>query len=110
MKVTGTIKLIEDTQEFDSGFIKRGFVVTTDEDYPQDLYMEFVKDKVSLLDDATVGDQVEVSINLRGREYQGKYFVNLTAWKMDITGGSSGSKPPKDSVEKVSETGDDLPF
>lgn len=83
MIVAGTIKVIMDLQTFDSGFTKREFVVTTADDYPQDIKIELIKDKVSLLENLKVGDQVEVSINLRGNEYNGKYYVNVQGWKVD---------------------------
>lgn len=82
MILKGRIKIIGETQTFDSGFSKRQFVITTEEQYPQDLAMDFVKDKCSILDQYNEGDEVEVSINLRGNEYNGKYYVNLQAWKI----------------------------
>ena len=83
MKIKGTIKLINETQTFDSGFQKREFVVTTKEQYPQDLKIELIKDKCDKLDSFGEGQEVEVAINLRGNEYNGKYYVNLQAWKID---------------------------
>ena len=77
MKINGTIKLIQDVQQFDSGFSKRLMVVTTKETYPQDLPIEFIKDKTSLLDTLKVRQEVEVSINLRGSEWNGKYFASI---------------------------------
>jgi hypothetical protein len=81
-----------DTQTFDSGFAKREFVVTTQEQYPQDIKMEVVKDKCSLLDKFKVGQEVTVSINLRGNEFNGKYYVSLQAWKLE----AGGSAPAYD--------------
>ncbi len=78
----GIIKVISDEVTFDSGFNKREFVVTTDEKYPQDIKMECVKDKVKLLEDLRVGNPVECAFNIRGNEYNDKYYVNLTCWKL----------------------------
>ena len=88
-KVTGKLKVIFETQTFDSGFQKREFVVTTNEQYPQDIKLELVKDKCSVIDSFQVGQEVEVDYNLRGNEYSGKYYVSLHAWK--ITAKSGGS-------------------
>ena len=50
MQVSGTVKVINKTQEIGkSGFTKRELVVTTSEQYPQDILVEFVKDKCELL-------------------------------------------------------------
>ncbi|MCK5815750.1 MAG: DUF3127 domain-containing protein, partial [Flavobacteriaceae bacterium] len=70
MEVTGKIKLINAEQTFGaSGFRKRELVVTTDEQYPQMIMIEFVQDKCDLLNSYSVGQDVKVSINLRGREW-----------------------------------------
>jgi hypothetical protein len=89
-ETAGKIKVIYDTQSFASGFSKREFVVTTAADkYPQDLKFEVVKDKCQLLDGYKVGQDVTVNFDIRGNEYNGKYYVNLSAWK--IQGGSGGN-------------------
>jgi hypothetical protein len=85
-QITGVIKLINPTQTFDSGFQKREFVVTTKEQYPQDIKLEVVKEKCSVLDGYKVGQSVVVDLNIRGNEYQGKYFVSLQAWKIAASG------------------------
>lgn len=100
-EATGTIKLINEVQSFASGFMKREFVVTTgDSRYPQDLKFEVVKDKCSVLDEFDAGQEVTVSFDIRGNEYNGKYFVNLSCWKLQpaASGGNSsegqgGQKP-----------------
>lgn len=81
-ELKGTIKRIYDTQTFPSGFTKREFVITTSENYPQEIKLEFVKEKVSLLDKYQEGDSVEVGFDVRGNEYNDKYYVNLAAWKI----------------------------
>jgi len=95
-QLTGTVKAIGDTQSFASGFTKRQFVVTTDDDkYPQDIALEVAKDKCALLDAYRVGDPITVDFNLRGNEYNGKYYVQLAAWKLDRQdGGRERQAPP----------------
>lgn len=114
-EATGKIKEIFDTQTFPSGFTKREFVITTkDENYPQDIKFEIVKDKCSLLDDFIKGNDVTVSFDVRGNEYKGKYYVNLNCWKLKE---SAGDEDPRDhsntnqgepSAEELA--GDDIPF
>ena len=111
MNIKGTIKLIGETQAFDSGFTKRQIVVTTQEQYPQDLAIEFVKDKTSILDMFKSGDVVDVAINLRGNEYNGKYYVNLQGWKINKEG--SDQAAPQSSTQPIAaptSTDNDLPF
>ncbi len=91
-EAAGKIKLINEVQTFPSGFSKREFVVTTgDSKYPQDLKFEVVKDKCAVLDDFKEDQEVVVNFDIRGNEYNGKYFVNLSCWKLTAKDGSGGS-------------------
>ena len=97
-EASGTIKLISEEQVFPSGFNKREFVVTTENDrYPQDLKFELVKDKCTMIESFAEGQKVLVSFDIRGNEYKGKYFVNLSAWKIQAAGDAPASAPPSAS-------------
>ncbi len=89
MQITGAIRKIFETQTFPSGFVKREIVITTKEQFPQELKVEWLKDSVSKIDGLNVGDEVEADVNLRGSEYQGKYFVQLVGWKISVVGKST---------------------
>ena len=88
MEVTGKIKMIDTTKEVgSSGFKKRDVVVTTDEQYPQHILVQFVQDKCDLLNGFAVGEAVKIDINLRGREWvnpQGEtvYFNTIQGWRI----------------------------
>jgi hypothetical protein len=91
-EASGKLKWIGETQNFASGFSKREFVVTTAHDkYPQDLKFEVVKDKCPALDPFALGQDVQVSFDIRGNEYNGKYYVNLSCWKIQGSDGSSAA-------------------
>lgn len=97
-EVEGTIKLIMDTQTFGSGFTKREFVVTIGDDrYPQDIKMEVVKDKTSLLDRYKTGQRVKIGFDLRGGEHNGRYYVNVQAWRIHPADGSEPSPSGENS-------------
>lgn len=88
MTLSGTIKLIEEELTYGGSFRKRNLVVTTDEQYPQHILVEFHSEKCDLLNMFNVGEPVILSINLRGREWtnpQGevKYFNSIQAWRID---------------------------
>lgn len=104
-ELNGSVKTIFEEQTFGSGFNKREFVVTTDaEKYPQDIKFECVKDKVELVSKLKTGDKVKVHFDLRGREWQGKYFVNLNAWKIDYgvaDAAASDEPPPYDPGDEI---------
>ena len=121
MEVIGKIKLINETQTFGaSGFRKREVVVTTDEQYPQMIMIEFVQDKCDLLNSYAVGQDVKVSINLRGREWinpegVAKYFNSVQGWRIEaIQAAAPQDLPPVDQFQPAAGTTnaepDDLPF
>ena len=106
MEIQGKIKLIGDLQTFDSGFKKREFVITTEDKYPQDIKFEVTKEKAEEFTKyQKVGQDVKVLFDIRGNEYNGKYYVNLEAWRVE---GQEMTKAVEMVESKLHET--DLPF
>lgn len=116
LKITGTIKLIGEKQTFDSGFEKVEFVITTDEQYPQEVKLDAIKEKAdNLIQYNKVGDKVDVKFNVRGsyNEPSNRYFVNLQAWHVQKveTGAASESTTANEPVLQPLDEGiQDLPF
>ena len=123
MEVTGKIKKIDETKTYGaSGFRKRELVLTTNEQYPQMLLIEFVQDKCDLLNNYNVDQDVKISINLRGREWinpEGKavYFNSIQGWRIENSQSESSEIPPMAPLESLETTAnvddsepDDLPF
>ena len=115
MEVQRKLKQIHETKTFGtSEFRKRECRVTTNEQYPQILPIEFVQDKCDLLDSYKVGDDVKISINLRGSEWtnpQGevKCFPNIQGWrieKAEIDAPVDNTPPVNADKEQI----DNLPF
>ena len=112
-ELTGKIKIIQEEQTFDSGFSKREMVVTVEDgNYPQDINLEFVKDKAKLLDDLQRGQEVTVTFDIRGREYNGRYFNNLQGWKVSSETMDKQSKKNSTSAENLDQPDidSDIPF
>ena len=112
MEVVGKIKVVGELETFASGFTKKLLVVTTDDQYPQNIGIEFMKDKVDLLSGYAVGQDVKVSINLGGREWinpqgEAKYFNSVTGWRIEKAEGAPEAFTPPTAL---GEQEDDLPF
>jgi len=109
-KVKGLIKVIGDTVQVTEKFSKRELVITVEDGkYPQHITLQATGDKTSLLDGYKVGEEVEASFNLRGREWQDKHFNSLELWKIEL----STLTPPAAATapDHVPDNpGDDLPF
>ena len=124
MEVLGRVKLINPVQQVSASFKKRELVVTTEEQYPQHILIEFTQDKTDLLNNYNVGEQVKVSINLRGREWvnpQGetKYFNSIRGWRIEKLQADTpaAQMPPMPAAQAFTpatnlneEEADDLPF
>lgn len=129
MELQGTVKKLFETQTFASGFQKREMVLLTQEQYPQPISIEFLSEKISLLDNVSEGDEIKIGINIRGREWtnpQGevKYFNSITAWRLEkVSGGSNNFNEPTQASSTTQNTPasstdnpfsdedeDDLPF
>ena len=115
MQVQGKIKIIGDVQTFGTDFTKRQLVVITDDQYPQLISIDFLKDKCDLLNYYKVGQSVNVSINLGGREWinpqgEAKYFNSITGWKIEALAQDISSLRPTLAPNLSQEVEDDLPF
>lgn len=107
-QLTGSIKKIFDTQTFPSGFSKREFVVSAqDGSFVQDIKFDCLKEKAEILGDVSEGDEVTVHFDIGGREYNGRYFVNLNAWRLEKgNAGGGGGAATKDEPPLPEDTTD----
>ena len=127
-KLSGSVKVVNPTVQVNERFSKREFVLTdTSSMYPQDIQFQLTQDKCSLLDGVNVNDTIEVSFNIRGREWinpqgESKYFNSLEAWRIDrLTANAPMNQAPSSFATSTPVTGttpelttsvadDDLPF
>jgi hypothetical protein len=88
MKLVGNLKIKKDTQVVSEAFSKREFVLTVvDGAFSNDILIQLVKDKVTLINDINIGDLLEVEVNLKGKEWTSpsgevKYFNSIECWKV----------------------------
>jgi len=115
-EISGKIKLINDAETYGT-FTKRSFVVTTSEQYPQEVQLECHQDKCDLLDKFKVGDEIKASLNIRGKLWinpEGKevYFNTIVAWRIEAIKYAPKQKlPPLETAENIDDgEPDDLPF
>ena len=120
-EITGKLHKKFDTENKTASFQAREFVIITEEDsnYPQFVKFQLTQDRCAQLDPFQEGHQVKVHFDLRGREWQGKYFTNLNAWRLEPVNDDSGFAPdPEPDVnfgvdadqEHQAEDFEDLPF
>ncbi len=124
-KAEGKVVKIFDAEQKSASFQAREFVIeVADGQYPQMVKFQLVQDKCSLVDDYSEGDEIEVEFDLRGREWNGKYFTNLQAWRINRAGEGGGqggngggqaaqqAKPQASAATSSasSDFDDDIPF
>ena len=114
-ELTGTVKKLMPVMTFPSGFTKREVIISTEGDrFPQDIPVGFAKDKIAMLETVNEGERIKVSFDLRGREYNGKYFVNCEGWKLQKMDGAVAEPAPSSDpafVEPdIGDLDDKMPF
>jgi len=101
MEVSGNLKIVRETQQITDKFRKREFVVATNEQYAQFITMELQGDNCDIIDAYAEGEEVVVSINLRGRSWvnkdgEEKFFNTLVAWKIQR---ANSTNPPSNQAQ-----------
>ena len=122
MELSGTIYRLSEAQDISEKFRKREVVIKTDDRYPQTIPVEFVQDRIDLLNSYSEGQQVTISINIRGREWTSpkgevKFFVSVQGWRIQpLQQGSAAASAtaPVAAMPAPANTNatedDDLPF
>lgn len=126
----GVLHKVFDTENKTQTFQTREFVIKQDGNYPQFIKFQLTQDRCDLINNFKEGENVKVSFDLRGREWNERYFTNLNAWRIEsgaaaeqeiqsgALGGTttpSANQPAEPASNTSSETltaedFDDLPF
>ena len=111
-EVTGQVKVVEETKEYGSnGFTKRLCVIeVVDGQYSELLPLEAIKDGCKLLDAVQVGDTVTATVNLKGREYEGRYYPSIQMWKINVDSKAVSTPSGEAPAGEASSEVDDLAF
>lgn len=106
LEIEGKLHKVFPIENKSGNFQAREFVVEVESgQYPQFAKFQLVQDRCGLIEDYSEGESIKVHFDLRGREWQGKYFTTLTAWRLDRT-----SKAEKNSTADTATKDDDLPL
>ncbi|MBP7821912.1 MAG: DUF3127 domain-containing protein [Saprospiraceae bacterium] len=104
-EVVGALHKVFDSENKTSTFQTREFVLSVmDGNYPQYVKFQLVQDRCAVIDNFKEGEQIKVFFDLRGREWQGKYFTNLQAWKVDPVGQKQEQSTSSDNMPDYKHT------
>lgn len=114
-EIEGVLHKKFDTENKTDTFQAREMILEIqDGNYPQLIKFQLVQDRCSLLDNFNEGQKIIVSFDLRGREWNGKYFTNLNAWKIQEnttkTEAPDNFPTAEDEPLNIEQEEDDLPF
>ena len=96
-EIEGRLHKKYETEVKGESFRVREFVIETQEQYPQMVKFQLTQDRCDLINNYEEGSQIKVFFDLRGREWQGRYFTNLNAWKVE----SAEERAPADPFGDV---------
>lgn len=117
-KATGRLHKVFDTEQKSASFQAREFVIeVADGKFPQMVKFQLTQDKCTLIDDYSEGEDISVDFDLRGREWNDKYFTNLNAWRIaradaqdSAPNQSMDAAPSSAPVAATADFDDDIPF
>jgi hypothetical protein len=121
-KIIQILPVQSGTSKAGNEWSKQEFVIETGDQFPRKVCFTLFGDKISLLNGISVGDEVDVSFNIESREYNGKWFHNINAWRInpaqptqqaaqhDAPFPPDDVPPPPPEPERDDEPNDDLPF
>lgn len=111
MEIKGTIIKVGELETYKNDFTKKSVVLKTEEKYPQELQIDFIKDNIRKIDTIQVGNKVTIGYNLRGRKYTkdgvDKWFTSIEGWIVTYHEKVDTPSKPEPVVEIDN---DDLPF
>jgi len=122
MEITGKLleKLPQQKGEGRKGpWVKQQFIIETQEQYPRKVCIMLWGDKTQDLESMSIGDTLKVSVNIESREYNGKWYTDVKAWRMEKQGDSNilaeANEPYMPSIDDLppeipNDGEDDLPF
>jgi len=112
-EMIGTVKVILPLMTFNSGFVKREFVITTeDEKFPQPVKFAALKERCSLVDGLAPNDRVKVRFDIRGNQSAkdaNRYFVDLVAFQVEKLDGDGSSVVRDEAAAPINED-EPMPF
>ena len=121
-EITGTLEKKYETETKGESFRVRDFVIKANDGGQYDNFVKFqcTQDRTAIIDQFNEGDEIKVHFDLRGRQWQDKYFTNLNAWRVEAMAGGNDAAPaansdapgdfPSAQDAPVVEADDDLPF
>ena len=112
LAIEGKILKVFDAVKISETFTKRALIIETDDRYPQTVQIDFTQNLTTLLDDKQAGQIVKVYFNVRGRQWQDKYFVSLNGWRIEMVKDIEFTPEPSSVIEspEANAFNDELPF
>lgn len=107
-KTVAVLDLVSGTSKAGKAFQKRDFVIETAGQYPKKVCFQLFGNKVN--DCPNVGEEVNVSFDIESREWNGRWFTQLNAWKVERQGTLQPAQQPESQVQPFADSDSDLPF
>jgi len=119
----GVLHKVFDTEQKSDKFRTREFILEISESqYPQLIKFQLTQDKCEIIDDYSAGDVLTIHFDLRGREWNERFFTNLQCWKIETASGTSSesespvdrapspTKQPTANAQQNAFDDEDIPF
>lgn len=99
-EIEGKLHKVFPPENKSGNFQAREFVIEVESgQYSQFVKFQLTQDRCDLIDSYSEGEEIQVSFDLRGREWDGKYFTNLNAWRLNRPSSTEKTDLPKPTVQ-----------
>lgn len=92
------------------------FIIETEGQYPKKIALLAWGQTVDVVQNLAIGTQIKCTIDIESREFNGKWYTDVKAFRVDRVGGEPAPQqpaytaPPAGLADNISEPPDDLPF
>ena len=111
-KIIAVLPMQSGTSNSGKEWQKQEFVIETQGDYPKKMYYQLFGEEKIKSNSANVGDEVTVSFDIDAKEWNGRWFNSINAWKVEVSNAANASSAKVDNSKLTDnpQEKDDLPF
>ncbi|MBZ0198639.1 MAG: DUF3127 domain-containing protein [Ignavibacteriaceae bacterium] len=89
---------------------KQDIIVETEGQYPKKICISIWGDKINT-SALTSGSNLKIDFDVESREYNGRWYTDVKAWRVEVNEGQAANKPADDSnFTEIAEDNEDVPF
>ncbi|HPF92436.1 MAG TPA: DUF3127 domain-containing protein [Tenuifilaceae bacterium] len=91
-------------------WVKQEFILETQDQYPRKVCIALWGDKVKDIDNLNIGDTLKAMINVESREFNGRWYTDVKAWRIEPMGAAQAGSPSAPEAPSFDELPPEMPM